>query len=104
MKNMIKRFINWIKKEDFWDLMAWASLAMIFFWALAKSFGWINTPNVIEMLPYFGIVFFVGRIFQKMETSEIELRNVKSDTEKIKQKLHTHDLKFVKIENKLNQF
>ncbi len=100
---MIKRFINWVRHEDFWDLMAWASLAMIFFWAVAKSFGWINTPALIEMLPFFGAVFWGGRMFQQSEDVKRDLHEVKKEIVKINEKLHINDLKFVTIENKLNQ-
>ncbi len=79
---MIKRFIEWARKESFWDLMAWASLAMIFFWALAKSFGWINTPILIEMIPLFGAVFWAGRMFQQLEDSRKELSDHKNETRK----------------------
>lgn len=102
---MIKRFIAWIKKEDFWDLMAWASLAMIFFWAVAKSFGWINTPTVIEMIPIFGAVFWAGRMFQQHEDIKKDLKDFKKETKhnfsEIKSEINTIDKRLIRVETKL---
>jgi len=66
-----------INKEKILDLVAWLSLASIFLWALAKSFGFINTPNLVEMLPFFGAVFVAGRMFQKMEYLGYDMKQVK---------------------------
>ncbi len=97
---MIRRFINWVKNEDIWDLMAWASLAMIFFWAVAKSFGWINTPAFIEMMPIFGAVFWGGRMFQQLEDVKVDVREVKKNLTEVNERLHVHDMRFVKLESR----
>ncbi len=100
---MIKRFIEWVRKESFWDLMAWASLAMIFFWALAKSFGWINTPALIEMIPLFGAVFLGGKFLQRFETFEKRLSRVETNTLDVKEETNEMAKNLIKINERLKR-
>ncbi len=90
---MIKRFVNWAKNENIWDLLAWASLAMIFLWLVAKLFGLINTPLIIELMPYFGVVFFAGRMFQKVEMLD-------TDMNKVKDRVYDIDRRIIRFESK----
>ncbi len=99
---MIMKIINWVKKESIWDLLAWASLAMIFFWALAKSFGWINTPVIIEMLPLFGAVYWAGRMFQQMDDIKKDVRQLKKEMNMTRIDIHDLDKRLTGVEVRLS--
>ncbi|MBI1970411.1 hypothetical protein HYS47_01555 [Candidatus Woesearchaeota archaeon] len=53
------------KTFDVYTAIVWASLLSILIWALLKSFGIINTPDVIKMWPLVSAVFGAGAFFQK---------------------------------------
>ena len=86
-------------RRDFWNLIDWIVLGIIAAWAIAKSFGWINTPPLIEMIPVFGATFMGGRFVQRLASLETEFRefkvetksefgSVKKDVDEIKKELH----------------
>ena len=80
--------IKWLFKKlhikTIWDFLAWFSLASILFWALAKGFGWINTPELVEMYPIIAAVFFAGKFYQ-------DINNFKED----------HEKRLIRLENRL---
>lgn len=83
-----------INKEKILDFLTWLALASIILWAIAKSFGFIDTPNLIEMLPVFGAVFVAGRMFQKIEYLGYDMKLVKK-------KLYQIDTRVVRLEEKI---
>lgn len=83
-----------INKEKFLDFLTWLALASIFFWAVAKSFGFINTINILEMLPVFGAVFVAGRTFQKIE-------HLSYDMKQVKKRVYQINTRVVRLEEKI---
>jgi len=87
---------------DFWDMLLYGSGITIIVWALLKSFGIINTPVWVEMLPYIAIgvsifsgVYKFGKIMENIDrrlwrTEEkvtdliLDFRNIKEDFIKVK--------------------
>ncbi|MFA5020069.1 MAG: hypothetical protein WC533_03135 [Candidatus Pacearchaeota archaeon] len=65
------------KKFNIWDVIAWIVLAGILLWLILKVFGIINTPDLIEYAPYFGIVYLAGWAMHKLETVVIEVETLK---------------------------
>ncbi len=43
------------KETEFWNTLIIVGAILIIGWALLKSFGVINSPQWVEMVPYFGI-------------------------------------------------
>ena len=66
-------------KRNFWNLMDWIALGIIVAWAIAKSFGWIDTPIFIEMVPVFGAAFMGGRFVQRLAGLEKEFHEFKNE-------------------------
>ncbi len=62
------------------DIVFWTSLAILVLWALAKSFGIIHTPVIIEMIPLFTIAFAAGSFWNKFLTLEREFHSFKIET------------------------
>ncbi len=70
-------------KYLFWEALFWVAIGTLFLWALGKSFGIINSPNWVEMLPYFSIgtaisaaSIKIGRILEKIENIDKRLTNL----------------------------
>ena len=66
------------------DIMFWAGIIILVLWALGKSFGIINSPNWIEMIPYFTIAVTLsgagvklGRTLEKIDNMEKELNSLR---------------------------
>lgn len=64
-------------KRSFWDYLIWIGIALILGWALLKSFGFINSPIWIDMIPYFGVggaaiggAYKLGKIMNGIEGTE----------------------------------
>lgn len=106
-----------------WEVITWASLAVIFLWAVAKALGLIKTPLIIELLPLFAAVFAAGGFSKyvklmfkvlrleigatrsevkefKVEMHEFK-REINEELKGIKSELRTHDNRLVRIEAKL---
>jgi len=50
-----------MKGTSFWEILIYLSLFYIIFYALAKGFGWIKTPELISQSPYIaGAIFGIG--------------------------------------------
>ena len=67
-----------MQKEDitFWDVILWLGIIAIFLWALLKSFGVINSPIWVDMIPYFGLAgsavggaYKLGKIMECIENT-----------------------------------
>ena len=65
-----------MRKEINWGIvLMYVSAFIILIWALLKSFGVINTPAWIEMVPYYGVFVGVvagavvfGKLFEKVNS------------------------------------
>jgi len=87
-----------MKKFDIWDIMILIGALLIITWALLKSFGIINTPAWVEMIPYFGAgasiiggAYKLGKIKKGIEETQEKVNKIL----KIEQR-------FIKLENEHN--
>ncbi len=55
------------EKLNLWDVLAWIVLFGIVIWIILKMLGIINTPILIEYVPYFGIAYLLGWNIHKLE-------------------------------------
>ena len=73
------------RKINILDIIAWIVLAGILLWLVLKVFGVLNTPNLIESAPYFGIVYLAGWAMHKLDIvskSVIRMGSTLRDLEK----------------------
>ena len=100
------------------DTLTWLLLASLVLWVIAKAFGWINTAKAIEIYPFAGTVLLVIELFQRFVAVETKLTtidegfkllrsdvkdgfdDVKKELSGIKNELHQHDIRLIKIEAK----
>lgn len=86
-------------KSSIWDIIAWIVLALILLWLILKVFGIINTPEIIEYAPLFGVVYLAGWAMHKLDSVSREVENLKKfKDETIKQ---INDIKSDCIKNHL---
>ncbi len=78
-------------KYNFWDILAWISVAGIVLWLILKVTGIINTPLLLEYAPYFGVAYFLGWNIHKLENISKDAKDLKEfKNQTIKE---IHDLK-----------
>ena len=51
-------------KTKVYVIIFWVSLLVIAVWILLKALGYIQTPVLVEMMPYAGAIFAMGAFFQ----------------------------------------
>ena len=65
-----------------YTIIFWLSLLSIFIWLILKVLGIINTPQLIELLPYFSAVFGAGAFFQMIRDIKDRLNKLESENNK----------------------
>lgn len=82
--------------------LMWFGLIGIFLWAIAKSLGWIHSPEWVDMVPYLfgsmgGAGFFVycGKVLNRLERVEKDIEQVDDKIDEIVQ-----DTSVIKVEIK----
>jgi len=74
-----------MKKREFnWMALFWVCFVIISLWVLAKTFGLINTPVYIEMIPalvglvsILAIIKELGRKLQKLDHVVLDVSEIK---------------------------
>lgn len=65
------------KGMSFWDALAWIVLFLIVVWLILKMFGIINTPEIIEYAPIFGVVYIAGWAMHKLDSVAEDVKDLK---------------------------
>lgn len=68
---------------NIYTVIFWLSLLSILFWLILKALGYINTPPVIELMPFFSAVFGAGAFFQMVFDMRKRLCNVENEVRSI---------------------
>jgi len=66
------------KRLDFWDVLAWIVLGLILLWLVLKITGVLNTPELLEYAPLFGVVYLAGWAMHKLDTAVDDIKDLKS--------------------------
>jgi hypothetical protein len=114
MKFVTVRFLKLqrVYVKDFNDLIMWILLGTMAFWAVAKLFGWINTPLLIEVYPViaatvfgFNLLYKLARLMARFERMEDDLHSLKHEfiefRKEVTAELREHDRMLIRIEAKL---
>ena len=86
-------------KRSFWDYLIWIGIALILGWALLKSFGIINSPIWVDMIPYFGVggaaiggSYKLGKIMNGIEQTEKKVDKLLEIEKRFDEVERTHNL------------
>ena len=63
-----------------YTIIFWISLLSILLWLILKALGYINTPPLIELFPYFSAVFGAGAFFQMIRDMKDRLNKLEKET------------------------
>jgi hypothetical protein len=97
-----------LKDVDWWELIIWTSITILFLWLLAKSVGLINTPIIIEVIPYvtgfitvLGIGKKLGKYTLKLDNVINDIRDMRIELKEIKNDIHNLDRRVTFIESRV---
>ncbi|HLC85976.1 MAG TPA: hypothetical protein VJG30_01690 [Candidatus Nanoarchaeia archaeon] len=79
----------------------WISLVSILIWLILKALGYINTPPLIELMPFFSAVFGAGAFFQMIRDIKNRVINVESEIKDVKMTVHSLDKRVTVLESKV---
>ena len=94
-------------KADMLTVIFWLSVAVIVLWALGKMFGLIQSPTIIEYLPYLAIGVSIGTAFQKfmniLNELKTNMKGVKDDFNEINNDFKSVNTKLIQIETRCDE-
>lgn len=76
-----------MNKQNIYDFIFWTSMIVTLVWIILKGVGIINTPPLIQIIPYAGGIFAFGVFFQMIKDSKKQLKEVKNDIKQINSRL-----------------
>ncbi len=91
-----------------WPVVFWVSIIILFLWLLAKAFGLINTPWIVEAIPYtvgliaiFAIVKEAGKFINKLEMVILDIKDIKADIRGMRNDIHSIDKRVTIVESRI---
>ena len=79
-------------KRSLADVIFWIALILLVFWVIAKITGLINTPAIIEAIPYISGIFIAGTIWQQFRNMQGDLVDIKGATTGLLKVENEHNL------------
>jgi len=71
---------------SFWQALIWIGAIIILAWAILKSFGVIESPLWVELLPYYGVgitllgvAYGFGKLVKEVKDNSKNIRESRSD-------------------------
>ena len=83
---MTRGRISWV------DVIFWLALLLLAFWIIAKLLGLINTPTIVEIIPYISAVFIAGSMWQQFKHVEKDVEDIKIIARRFEKLEHEHSL------------
>ncbi len=96
-----------VKKEFNWMILFWISISILFIWLVLKELGYINTPELVRLIPYFtgilALLSFVkefGELKSEVKGLGIYMKEIKVEIKEIRKELNNHDKRITIIETR----
>ena len=84
-------------RKDLWDVLFWIAMLFLIGYIVAKLIGWINTPELVDLIPMITIVFIMGVFYQKvisfMDVMYKRTDYLKDGLDNLKEKIKGRDRK-----------
>ena len=90
---------NWNTAE----ILTWIGIAIIFLWAVGKSFGWISSPVWVDMIPVYGAAAALSGISVSIGKTLQKLDRVINDVKQTEQTVIDHGERIYALEAQLNK-
>jgi len=82
-----------MKKRNIWDTLVWVAIIVFLVWIILKLTGVIQSPVLVELIPYISGAYVVGRVFQKLETTLNDVETIKTEVKEIDKRLMSLEIK-----------
>ena len=89
---------NWNTAE----ILTWIGIAIIFLWAVGKSFGWISSPVWVDMIPVYGAAAALSGISVSIGKTLQKLDRVIDDVKQTEQTVIGHGGRIYTLQTQLN--
>ncbi len=73
-----------IEKQKIYDFVFWTSMSVVAVWIVLKAVGVINTPIIVQLIPYAGGIFAFGAFFQLIKEVKNQVKEIKDDLGEVK--------------------
>lgn len=91
-----------MRKITILDILFWIAMLILIGYILAKLFGLINSPELVDLIPLITLVFLIGVFYQKVVTFMDIMYNktnyLKNNLNQIKDKIIEYDSKLLELE------
>ena len=74
------------------DIIFWLALIVLIIWIVLKVLGYINTPAVVDAIPYISGIFIAGTVWQQFRNMQNDLHSIKGATGRLLRVEHEHNL------------
>ena len=74
------------------DIIFWLALLVLLVWIILKAFGLINSPAIVEIIPYISGIFILGSVWQQFRNMQNDLHQIKGATGRLLKVEHEHNL------------
>jgi len=81
-----------MKRFGIWDFIFWLALLILILWVIFKILGIINTPAIIEVLPYLSGVFIAGAVWQQFKSMQHDLFHIRRALKRFEKVEYEHGL------------
>lgn len=90
-------------ERNFWDYLAWITLAGIACWVILKVLGFINTPLWLEYAPIYGAVYLAGWAMNNLERNTKDIQTSIYKLDKNANELQEVKTEIINMKNKCSQ-
>ena len=90
-----------MNKDKIYDFVFWTSMATVIIWMFLKGIGVINTPVLIQLIPYAGGIFAFGVFFQTVKGLKEEIKDIKVDLNEVKKSQQNMALDMSEVKTRL---
>ena len=80
------------KRISLLDIIFWFALIVLIVWIILKALGYINSPAIVEAIPYISGVFIAGTIWQQFRNMQSDISDIKRVSFRWLKVEHEHNL------------
>ena len=74
------------------DIVFWLALFVLVVWIILKATGFINSPIIVEIIPYISGIFILGAAWQQFRDMRKDIIYIKNVNRRFLKVEHEHNL------------
>lgn len=91
-----------MNKDKIYEVIFWTSMITVLIWMFLKGIGVINTPVIIQLIPYAGGIFAFGVFFQMVKGLKDEVKDIKTDLNDVKKSQQNMAIDMSEVKTRLS--